>query len=80
MDDNDTAEDGRRENDKDRLIEELHEAVRARDEFVSIAAHELRNPMTPISSRSTACSRVPEEPIAAGRRSWRRKSNCWRKR
>ena len=34
--------------DKDRLIEELHEAVRARDEFVSIAAHELRNPMTPI--------------------------------
>jgi signal transduction histidine kinase len=34
--------------DKDRLIEELREAVRARDEFVSIAAHELRNPMTPI--------------------------------
>jgi signal transduction histidine kinase len=34
--------------DKDRLIEELREAVRVRDEFVSIAAHELRNPMTPI--------------------------------
>jgi two-component system OmpR family sensor kinase len=34
--------------DKDRLIEELREAVRARDEFVAIAAHELRNPMTPI--------------------------------
>ena len=48
MHDMDTAEDGRRENEKDRLIEELREAVRARDEFVSIAAHELRNPMTPI--------------------------------
>jgi two-component system, OmpR family, sensor kinase len=34
--------------DRDRLIEELREAVLARDEFVSIAAHELRNPMTPI--------------------------------
>jgi signal transduction histidine kinase len=33
---------------KDRLIEELREALRARDEFVAIAAHELRNPMTPI--------------------------------
>ncbi len=39
---------GRGEADKDRLIEELREAVRARDEFVAIAAHELRNPMTPI--------------------------------
>jgi signal transduction histidine kinase len=34
--------------DKDRLIEELRAAVRARDEFVAIAAHELRNPITPI--------------------------------
>ena len=34
--------------DRDHLIEELREAVRARDEFVAIAAHELRNPMTPI--------------------------------
>jgi signal transduction histidine kinase len=39
---------GRGEADKARLIEELREAVRARDEFVAIAAHELRNPMTPI--------------------------------
>jgi two-component system OmpR family sensor kinase len=36
------------ETDKDQLIEELREAVRARDEFVAIAAHELRNPITPI--------------------------------
>jgi signal transduction histidine kinase len=38
----------RSEADKDSLIEELREAVRVRDEFVAIAAHELRNPMTPI--------------------------------
>jgi two-component system, OmpR family, sensor kinase len=31
-----------------RLIAELTQAVRARDEFIAIAAHELRNPMTPI--------------------------------
>jgi two-component system, OmpR family, sensor kinase len=36
------------ETEKDHLIEELREAVRARDEFVAIAAHELRNAMTPI--------------------------------
>jgi len=43
-----SGNDGFGEIDKDRLIDELREAVRARDEFVSIAAHELRNPMTPI--------------------------------
>jgi signal transduction histidine kinase len=31
-----------------RLVAELRAAVRARDEFIAIAAHELRNPMTPI--------------------------------
>lgn len=45
---NSRRNDGCSEIDKDRLIEELREAVRARDEFVAIAAHELRNPMTPI--------------------------------
>jgi two-component system OmpR family sensor kinase len=34
--------------DCERLIGELREAVRARDDFISIAAHELRNPITPI--------------------------------
>lgn len=32
----------------DALIAELREAVAARDDFIAIAAHELRNPMTPI--------------------------------
>jgi two-component system, OmpR family, sensor kinase len=31
-----------------RRVEELLQAVRARDDFIAIAAHELRNPMTPI--------------------------------
>lgn len=34
--------------DKDELIAELRAAVAARDEFIAIAAHELRNPMTPM--------------------------------
>ncbi len=34
--------------DTDRRIAALEEAVRARDEFISVAAHELRNPLTPI--------------------------------
>ncbi|MBL6080068.1 HAMP domain-containing histidine kinase [Belnapia sp. T18] len=49
--------------DKDRLIAELREAVRVRDEFVAIAAHELRNPMTPILmqvSSLLAAARAPD--------------------
>jgi two-component system, OmpR family, sensor kinase len=34
--------------DKDRLIEELREAISTRDDFLAIVAHELRNPLTPI--------------------------------
>ena len=52
----------RDEVDKDRLIEELREAVRARDEFVAIAAHELRNPMTPILMQVSGLAAAARDP------------------
>jgi two-component system OmpR family sensor kinase len=48
--------------DRDRLIEELREAVRARDEFVAIAAHELRNPMTPILMQVSGLAAAARNP------------------
>lgn len=50
------------ETDKDRLIKQLREAVRARDEFVAIAAHELRNPMTPILMRISLLLAAARDP------------------
>src|SRR3954469_7710076 len=50
------------EADQDRLIEELREAVRARDEFVAIAAHELRNPMTPILMQVSSLLAAARDP------------------
>jgi signal transduction histidine kinase len=50
------------EADKDRLIGELREAVRARDEFVAIAAHELRNPMTPILMQVSGLAAAVRDP------------------
>lgn len=37
--------------DLQQSVEELRAAVQARDDFIAIAAHELRNPMTPIASQ-----------------------------
>jgi signal transduction histidine kinase len=43
-----SRDEGANEADKDRLTEELREAVQARDELVAFDTHELPNPMTPI--------------------------------
>jgi signal transduction histidine kinase len=50
-------------------VAELEAEIRARDDFLAIAAHELRNPMTPIAGRvelllklaRRASDRIPEE-------------------
>jgi signal transduction histidine kinase len=39
----------RQEGDTEQRIARLEEEIRLRDEFISIAAHELRNPLTPIA-------------------------------
>jgi two-component system OmpR family sensor kinase len=39
---------GQTSDQPDKLIEELREAIRVRDDFLAIATHELRNPLTPI--------------------------------
>src|ERR1700720_1885333 len=39
---------GQASDQPDKLIEELRDAIRVRDDFLAIATHELRNPLTPI--------------------------------
>ena len=48
-----------------RTLEELRQAIRARDTFVAIAAHELRNPMTPILMQVHTLLRAAADPKAA---------------
>ncbi|WP_434382032.1 sensor histidine kinase [Melittangium boletus] len=56
-----------------RLYREAQEAIRLRDEFLSIASHELRTPLTPLSLKLQALGRAaeaqPEAPLAAQVRS-----------
>jgi signal transduction histidine kinase len=41
----------RAEQERERLVVELREAVRLRDEFLSVASHELKTPLTPLALR-----------------------------
>src|ERR1700730_6327176 len=43
-----TAQPGASGDQAQKLIEELREAIRVRDDFLAIVTHELRNPLTPI--------------------------------
>jgi signal transduction histidine kinase len=65
----DTTEDKRREAEREHLLTELKEAVRLRDEFLSVASHELNTPLTPLSLRLQALARLtevePGSPLAA---------------
>ncbi|MCE9669140.1 PAS domain S-box protein [Myxococcus stipitatus] len=56
----DITERKRAEEERDRLYREAQEAIRVRDDFLSIASHELKTPLTPLSLRLAALERKLE--------------------
>ena len=55
------------------LLEELRDAIRARDEFLSVASHELRTPITTLALQVDGLSRVMHEvPLASAEKVFRR--------
>ncbi|HYO54388.1 ATP-binding protein [Archangium sp.] len=62
----DTTEDKRKQAERERLLKELQEAVRIRDEFLSVASHELKTPLTPLSLRIQGLERtIQAEPASS---------------
>jgi PAS domain S-box-containing protein len=47
----DTTQEKRQAAERERLLVQLRQAVRLRDEFLSVAAHELKTPLTPLALR-----------------------------
>jgi PAS domain S-box-containing protein len=54
----DITERKRIENERARLVRELRQAVRVRDDFLSIAAHELKTPLTPLRIQTESILRA----------------------
>jgi PAS domain S-box-containing protein len=54
----DIDDDRRAAEERAKLVAELREAVRARDEFLSVASHELRTPITTIGLQAEVLSRA----------------------
>jgi PAS domain S-box-containing protein len=46
--------------ERERILQELAEAVRTRDEFLSVASHELKTPLTPLSLKLQVLARTAE--------------------
>ncbi|QDE88008.1 PAS domain-containing sensor histidine kinase [Myxococcus xanthus] len=53
----DISERRRAERERERLYREAQEAIRVRDDFLSIASHELKTPLTPLSLRLATLER-----------------------
>jgi PAS domain S-box-containing protein len=64
----DTTEEKRQQAERERLLVELRDTVRLRDEFLSVASHELNTPLTPLSLRLQSLARAieaePDSPLA----------------
>lgn len=66
----DVTERKREEQERAQLYTDLQEALRARDEFLSIASHELKTPMTPMKINLQSIERIlAKEPIENASRS-----------
>jgi signal transduction histidine kinase/GAF domain-containing protein len=64
----DISERKRASEERERILDELSKAVRLRDEFLSVASHELKTPLTPLLLKLQALSREaqkqPDSPFA----------------